>query len=366
MARAGPPVRAAEPEPAHAAAVSGMAREILIVDDDEIVRSALGRALESDGYRVHEASSGEEALQLLEHTSVQMLISDYDMSGMNGIEPLKEVRRRHPKVCRIMLTGSTDRATAVRSINEGEVYRFIEKPWDNELLRITVQFAFEALGLQEALDAERERSEMLLLNVLPREIAVRLRSGEATIADEFAQATVLFSDLVGFTEISSRMRAPNLVKLLGEVFSEFDRLAEARGLEKIKTIGDGYMVAAGVPVPRADHADAIADMALAMIEALREFAARTGIALSMRIGINSGPVVAGVIGKRKFTYDLWGDTVNTASRMESHGLPWRVQMTAATKALLGNRFACEERGEIDVKGKGPMRTYWLVSAAPTR
>lgn len=212
----------------------------------------------------------------------------------------------------------------------------------------------------ERLAAERARSEELLLNVLPAPIAERLKREEGVIADRFESVTVLFSDLVGFTTLAERLSAEELVQLLNLVFSEFDSLAAKHGLEKIKTIGDAYMLVGGLPTPRPDHARAVAEMALEMVEVVRTFAAERGQSLSMRIGIHCGEVVAGVIGLQKFTYDLWGDTVNVASRMESHGAPERIHLSGTAADLLRGEFELEARGEIEVKGKGPMRTFWLV------
>jgi len=214
-----------------------------------------------------------------------------------------------------------------------------------------------------ALEAERERSERLLLNVLPGPIAERLKVGTGVIADHYDTVSVLFADLVGFTEQSLVMAADELVALLDQVFSAFDRLADAERVEKIKTIGDAYMVAGGLPEGRPDHLEAVARMALAMREEVAGIAERTGRGwLAVRIGIDTGPVVAGVIGRRKFIYDLWGDTVNTASRMESQGLPGEIQVTERVAAALGPGFAVRPRGTSDVKGKGPMATFLLDGA----
>ena len=212
----------------------------------------------------------------------------------------------------------------------------------------------------QELSAEKERSEQLLLNILPESIAERLKQDKATIADSFAEVSVLFGDIVGFTELSTKMSPPELVELLNQIFSIFDRLAERHGLEKIKTIGDAYMVVAGLPINRTDHAEAIADMALDMLRELHQFNRRTGQAFHLRIGIATGPVVAGVIGIKKFIYDLWGDTVNIASRMESHGIPDRIQVTEATYKRLKDCYLLEKRGIIPVKGKGNMVTYLLT------
>ncbi len=204
--------------------------------------------------------------------------------------------------------------------------------------------------------AERERSERLLLNVLPHPIAERLKSGETLIADGAPEVGVLFADIAGFTPLSESMEPDDLLRLLDEVFSVFDGLADEHGLEKIKTIGDAYMVASGLLGGGPGHAEDLARMAIGMQEAIR------GVhGLQLRIGIDIGPVVAGVIGRRKFIYDLWGDTVNTASRMESHGIPGAIQVTERAAARLGHAFDLEERGIVDVKGKGPMRTYVLLA-----
>ena len=210
------------------------------------------------------------------------------------------------------------------------------------------------------LTEEKATSERLLLNVLPGPIAERLKHGESLIVDRFDAVSVLFADIVGFTTVAANTSPEALVTMLNEVFSMFDKLAEQHGLEKIKTIGDAYMVVAGVPQPVADHAIAIAHMALDMLAGIEAYAVRTATPLTIRIGIHTGSVVAGVIGTKKFIYDLWGDTVNTASRMESSGVPGRVQVTATTAALLRDQFELEDRGPIEIKGKGSMTTHLLV------
>ncbi len=216
---------------------------------------------------------------------------------------------------------------------------------------------------EERLDAAHQRSEELLLNILPPSIAGRLKVSDGTIADGFAEVTVLFADIVGFTKLSAKRPPERIVALLNELFCHFDDLAGRLGLEKIKTIGDCYMVAAGLPEPREDHAIATAEMALGMLRVVRELAAHHNEVLDVRIGIHTGPVVAGVIGKRKFVYDLWGDTVNTASRMESHGVPGAIQVSDECRRLLESKFRLSRRGEIEVKGKGIMQTWLLEGAA---
>jgi len=234
----------------------------------------------------------------------------------------------------------------------------------------TIVFTLLALFAQQrhaalaALRVEQDKAETLLLNILPRSIAEKLKGDAQTIADSFTSASILFADVVDFTPLAQRLPPAQVVGILDRLFTYFDSLAERYGLEKIKTIGDCYMVAAGVPTARDDHAEAIARMALDMREAMRDADAVGDLGLDLRIGINSGPVVAGVIGRKRFLYDLWGDAVNTASRMESHGSPGRIQITRATYDLLKDDFMCEARGTLEVKGKGAMETWYLVGLRP--
>jgi class 3 adenylate cyclase len=228
----------------------------------------------------------------------------------------------------------------------------------------------EAVRGRRALDAahrlllaERERSEQLLLNVLPAQIAARLKQGEEVIADGFPEVTVLFADLVDFTQRSQETTPERVVRILDDLFSALDGLAERHGLEKIKTIGDAYMAVGGLPEPRPDHAEAVAEMALAVREEVARHLDPGGRPLAVRIGIDTGPVVAGVIGRRKFSYDLWGDTVNTASRMESHGVAGCIQVTDRAYRRLRDRYRFERRGLVEVKGKGELVTWFLVGRA---
>ena len=220
-------------------------------------------------------------------------------------------------------------------------------------------FTGDTARAEDRLAQEHARSENLLLNILPAPISTRLKEDNHSIADGFAEVTVLFADIVGFTELSQKMSPEELVQMLNRIFSAFDDLAERYGIEKIKTIGDCYMVAAGLPERRPDHVEAVARMALEMRDTLARINAESGHALRIRIGLHTGPVVAGVIGKRKFIYDLWGDTVNTASRMESSGIPQEIQVTREVKDRISGAFVIEPRGVIQVKGKGQMETYLL-------
>lgn len=214
------------------------------------------------------------------------------------------------------------------------------------------------------LKKEQDKAEELLLNVLPASIAARLKKGDKVIAESFPDVTILFADLVNFTQLSATISAKELVNILNEIFSEFDLLAEKHGLEKIKTIGDAYMVVGGLPIHREDHAQAVASMALDMRAAIQRISSLSQEPLSIRIGINTGPVVAGVIGIKKFIYDLWGDTVNVASRMESHGIPDQIHVTVETYQALQKEYTFEARDKIQVKGKGEMQTYLLLNRKP--
>ncbi|MDJ0633940.1 MAG: adenylate/guanylate cyclase domain-containing protein [Xenococcaceae cyanobacterium MO_188.B29] len=218
---------------------------------------------------------------------------------------------------------------------------------------------------ETALRYQQEETEKLLLNILPKMIAQQLKNQNRTIADHFESVTILFADLVDFTSLFSQLPPIEIVEILNEIFSEFDRISTKYGLEKIKIIGDAYMIVGGLPEARDDHAEAIAEMALDMQQAIAQFNLETDKTLSIRIGINTGEVVAGVIGTKKFTYDLWGDAVNIAYRMESHGVPNSIQVTASTYQLLKDKYTFQPRGTIEVKGRGEMSTYFLVGRNST-
>ncbi|MEL6383208.1 MAG: adenylate/guanylate cyclase domain-containing protein [Cyanobacteria bacterium J06626_18] len=262
---------------------------------------------------------------------------------------------------------------------ESEVYcKDGSKIWISETIRkvtdVDGQFLYyegivhditERRRIEMELRQQRKQADRLLVNILPYQIAMRLKSGARSIAESFDEVTVLFADLVNFTVASGQMSPKQLVNLLNDIFSTFDRLAERHGLEKIKTIGDAYMLAGGLPISRPDHADAAAMMALDMRQALEDFVRPDGTPFQLRVGLNTGPVIAGVIGVRKFAYDLWGDTVNIASRMETTGLPDRIQVTPEVYERLKNRFLFEPRGTIAVKGRGEMESYWLIGRRHT-
>ena len=263
-----------------------------------------------------------------------------------------EIKKLHKQVK--MLTKKLDRSEGNRS--------FLERMWDrNSKLFQTLYAEIENQRTliqqqHEQLELEREKSENLLLNILPQSIAQRLKENPSVIADHFNSITVLFTDIVGFTKISENLTPSEVVSFLNQIFSYFDDLAEKYQLEKIKTVGDAYMVAGGFPEPRIDHVEAVADFALEIQEILKTIGNKT---ICMRTGIHTGPAVAGVIGNKKFIYDVWGDTVNTASRMESHGIGGEIQVSEVTYEKLKDVYVFQKRGNIEVKGKGTMMTYLL-------
>ena len=288
-----------------------------------------------------------------------------ELDGVQTLEMLKaDASHRYTPV--IMLSAIDDLDSVVRCIEIG-AEDYLSKPFNPVLLNARIGACLEKKRLRdqeqaylEQLRIVREKSERLLLNVLPKSIADRLKQGESTIADSFPNATVLFADLGDFTKLSSQVPATEVVQMLNEIFSKFDWLAELHHLEKIKTIGDCYMAVGGLPLPRPDHADAMAEMALDMQKVVTRLNYGDGRNFQLRIGISSGPVVAGIIGSKKFIYDLWGDTVNIASRMELLGQLGAIQVSESTYEHLKDKFFFERRGKIEVKGKGKMMTYLLT------
>ena len=341
---------------------------ILVVDDNASNRDLLSRRLQRQGHTVVQAEDGSIALALVEKEAFDLVLLDLMMPGISGYDVLALLKSdpRFREIPVIMISALSELDSIVRCIESG-ADDYLAKPFDPTLLRARVGSSLEKKHMRdrerqmvEALRIEKDRSEQLLLNILPKGIVTRLNSGETVIADQLSNVTILFADLIAFTKLSSRLSARDLVRLLNGLFSEFDRLALDLGVEKIKTVGDAYMAAGGVPEPRVDHAHVVADMALAMIETVERMNYELPIPLQMRIGIHSGDVVAGIIGTHKFVYDIWGDAVNIASRMESHSLPNRIQISAATHGHLHGHFLLEPHASVDIKGKGPMETYFLL------
>jgi class 3 adenylate cyclase len=340
---------------------------ILIVDDTQATRELLSRRLSRDGHYIKEASNGLSALQLIASEPFDLILLDMMMPDISGYEVLMQLKAdsqfRHIPVIVISALDQID--SIVRCIEAG-AEDYLSKPFDPVLLRARIGASLEKKRLRDReqaaiaeLTAEKERSEALLLNILPKSVIVRMNNGETTIADDFSEVTVLFSDIVGFTRMSMRRSAGDVVAILNGIFSAVDRLALELGIEKIKTIGDAYMAVAGLPEPRVDHAEVIAKLALSMRDLVGDVAQRYGEELKVRIGIHTGEIVAGVIGTHKFAYDVWGDTVNTASAMESHGIPNEIQVSKESFSRLFDHFVLDARGLVNIKGKGPMETFLL-------
>jgi adenylate cyclase len=348
--------------------------KILIVDDQPVNVVLLERTLRSAGYVSVTSTTDPRAVHALhaEH-HYDLILLDLQMPGFDGFQVMEQLKELETGGYLPVLVVTAQPAHKLRALNVG-ARDFISKPFDlaevlarvRNMLEVRLLHK-ETISLYERVVAEQVISEQLLLNVLPASIAERLKSRPPItaagfpefIADSFADVTVLFADIVDFTRFSERVSVEVLMGVLNDIFSRFDKIADHRGLEKIKTIGDAYMVAAGLPVPVADHTVRAMHMALDMIETMADFNATSPYQMQVRIGIDTGPAVAGVVGKRKFLYDLWGEVVNNASRMESHGVAGCIQVTDAIQRRLGKPFVLEARGFVNVKGKGEMHTWFL-------
>jgi adenylate cyclase len=341
---------------------------ILIVDDNEDNRYTLELMLTSDGHeRIASAASGSEALALIEKEKFSLVLLDLMMPDMNGDEVLKQIKSDPDKrdIPVVMISADTDVEKVSQCIELG-ADDYLPKPFNPTILRARIAAALRRHSLRALeneyvgkIETEKRHSENLLRNILPAEIASRLRNGESNIADHFDDATVVFADVVGFGKITARMKAYEIVGCLNQLFSEFDRLAEDAGIEKIKTIGDNYMAVSGVPTPRGNHARLAAKFGLDMIAATTRLRSRLPVPFSIRVGLHSGPVMAGVIGTRKFAYDVWGDTVNIAARLEAASAPNRALASAATVKGLGSDYSFDGPHKVDNKGDRPVEAFFL-------
>ena len=344
---------------------------ILIVDDESANLDIIDKILQQSNHKTFTAESGKEALEILkkESAKIDLILLDLIMPEVNGIDLLKTLKddnnTYHIPV--IMLSALDEIDTIVECISMG-ADDFLIKPVNRILLHARLNNALEKkyfhdkeIKYQKQIKIEQEKSDKLLLNILPESIAERLKNGESLIADDFEDSTVLFADLAGFTKLSSTISATDVVMQLNSIFSLFDGMLIKYSLEKIKTIGDCYMLAGGLPKPDKNHADSVARMALEMLDIIKEINTKTNQSLKVRIGINSGPVAAGVIGKEKFIYDLWGDTVNVASRMETFGSNSKIHVSSSTYLQLKDYYNFTKRDKINIPGKGAMQTYFLNS-----
>src|SRR6266576_2677879 len=341
---------------------------ILIVDDNEDNRYTLQLLLESDGHeRIASASSGTEAIALIERQSFNLVLLDLMMPDLNGDEVLKLIKSDPDKrdIPVVMISADTDVEKVSQCIELG-ADDYLPKPFNPTILRARIAAALRRHSLRALeneyvgkIETEKRHSENLLRNILPAEIASRLRNGESNIADHFDDATVIFADVVGFGKITARMKAFEIVACLNQLFSEFDELAEDAGIEKIKTIGDNYMAVCGVPTPRSNHARMAAKFALDTVAATVRLRARLPVPFPIRVGLHSGSVMAGVIGTRRFAYDVWGDTVTIAARLEAASQPNRVLASAATVKGLGSDHAFEGPHKIDTKEDRVLEAFFV-------
>ena len=314
--------------------------------------------------------SGPAALAALERQPADLVLLDLLMPAMNGLEVLLALRRR-PALADlpVLVLSGVDHSEMTGQCLAAGAQDFIRKPFDTAILRARVAAALERKRLHDReqhylaqLDAEKRRAEALLANILPAAVIARLGRGERTIADRIEPVTVLFADIVGFTRIAARLSPVRLVADLDRLVSAFDALAVELGVEKIKTVGDAYLAVAGVPETRPDHADAAAELALRMTEAAAALAPDLGADYRLRVGLHSGPVLAGVIGRRKFSYDVWGDTVNIASRLQQLAAPDAITISDATRAQLTGAVRSEPLGEVELRGRGRFATFRLARA----
>jgi len=343
---------------------------ILVVDDEVSNLELLEKILKESNHTVFKAENASKALKMLSDNSnhIDLILLDLIMPGLNGMEFLQKLKTdsKTSHIPVIMQSALDELEAIVECIALG-ADDFLMKPINKVLLKAKLNSAMEKkhfrdkeIKYQNKIKQEQKKSETLLLNILPGSIARRLKDGETLIADDYKNATVLFADLSGFTAISAIMSAQDLVMLLNNVFSVFDELLMKHSLEKIKTIGDNYMLAGGIPQESDNHAISVAEMALDMLDVVPKIDTQMDKSLQIRIGINSGPVSAGVIGKKKFIYDLWGDTVNVASRMESYGINGHIHIAEATYNILKDLYKFKKCEIQEIPGKGKMQTYFLT------
>src|ERR1039457_6588907 len=333
---------------------------VLVVDDEEQNRTLLRDPLEACGYEVTEAENGMQALQKVAEHPPDVILLDVMMPKMDGFGVCRRLKTdsKTAHIPILMVTALSDRKERLMGIAVG-ANDFLNKPVDIYDVTLRVANAVYAKHLHDQLQVEQEKSEQLLLNILPKPIAERMKKGETNIADSHPDVTVLLADLVGFTTLSAHIGPEQVVQLLNEIFSAFDLLAEKHGLEKIKTIGDAYMVAGGISFPRPDHAEASAELALEMQQEIVRLNHEYDTSVRLRIGICTGPVAAGVIGRRRFAYDLWGETVNFACRLESAGEAGKIQIAESTYDRLKHKYQFAPKHSLGVKGHDRQFAYWL-------
>jgi class 3 adenylate cyclase/ActR/RegA family two-component response regulator len=366
--------------------------------DDEINNLNSFRAALRRNYNVFTAESGEEGIDIISKNDIHVVVTDQRMPNMTGVQFLQHIPGDQDNI-RIILTGFSDIESIIEAINTGKVYRYITKPWDKEELKITIDNAVETVMLRrnnkkliselqannehleekvrsrtaeverqkELIQAAKMQSDSLLLNILPDEIAEELKRFGRSYARKHQQVSVLFADIKGFTLVAETLSPEKLVTALDEVFRAFDNIVDKYDMEKIKTIGDAYMCACGLPRSDGDNALKAVKTAIDMQQFIHGFGLACRIQnlpeFEIRIGIHTGPVIAGVVGSRKFAYDIWGDTVNLASLMEQHGEAGKINISASTYSLIKDKYECIHRGKIEVKSKGGIDMYFIDGAS---
>lgn len=353
---------------------------ILFVDDELHNLTAFKSAFRRN-YHVHLANSALEGTEILKKEPIQLIITDQRMPDVTGVEFLEKINADHPDAIRMILTGFSDVEAIIDAINKGQVYRYITKPWDKNELKITIDNALEAFALREEnknlinnlklanqnlekkVQQRTQEIENLLFNILPEPIAIELRENDYAIPKNYDQVSVLFTDFKGFTQIAERMNPEELLEELDHCFLAFDEICERNNLEKIKTIGDAYMAAGGIPAANTTNAIDAVNAALEIGEFMRQWQAeketKGETAWEVRIGIHTGRVTAGVVGKKRLAYDIWGDAVNLASRMESSGAAGKINISETTYQLVKDSFECEHRGKVSAKNKGEVDMYFV-------
>ncbi len=374
-------------------------KTILVVEDDTADLNLLSFLLEKQGYELQCVQNGLSVMAKIESVTIDLVLLDIKLPDIDGYEVCRLLKsfNKSRDIPVIFISALENVWDKVKAFKAGGV-DYITKPFESKEILVRIENQLTIMGLQAKLvnqnlhlrkeisarikaedellqlnadlekrveertwqlNIERDRSEKLLLNILPSPIIEQLKHSQQSIAEDIKDVSILFADIVGFTEISHKHSSREMVTLLNKVFTSFDQLAEKHGLEKIKTIGDAYLVVGGLPGSCGDHAHAVAEMALVMIGKTNELSEELKIPIKIRVGINSGPVTAGVIGEKRFVYDLWGDSVNIASRMESYGLAGEIQVSETTYERLKGDYEFEERGIIEIKGKGKMKTHFL-------
>lgn len=341
---------------------------VLVVDDNLMELDLLIRRVKFYGYSAVPCDSGSKVLEILQNEHIDLVLLQIIMAGVNGFEVLKQIRQhdlyRYLPV--IVISPLKELDAIVRCLEFG-ADDYLPKPFHSVIFKARINGCIEKkklIDLQQHylqnLEIEKEKSERLLLNTLPAAIVNRLKNGEAFIADRIESATISFMDIVDFSPLSEKLSPQELISLLNKVFSMVDALIDKYQVEKIKTIGDSYMAVAGLTIPNPNHAELICELSLDVLNEVQKVNEELGYQLELRIGVHSGPVVAGIIGTKKFSYDLWGRSVNLAGRMESQGAPGKIQVSEITYQMLKEKFDFSPRGEINVRGIGKINTYFLI------